>query len=105
MLPNWALYLIIGVSSFILLVCLGICCCYVRRLYNRKKNANKVKKFEKKDSTSDRLKRYKYNKGKEDPYLGNEGTGAFKPYNYQAHDNQSMLDPPTSMHIIGEIEM
>jgi hypothetical protein len=42
-LPEWALILIIVFSVLIGLTCLGICFCYVRRLYNRRKaNQSKV---------------------------------------------------------------
>jgi predicted small secreted protein len=47
------------------IVCLVICCWYVRRLYRRRKSQSKVKKFSKNDESIDgRMQKYKYNKTK-----------------------------------------
>lgn len=59
------MYLIIGVSGAIFIGCIVICCCYVRRMHLRKQNANRVKKY-RETSADERLKKYRYNKGKTD---------------------------------------
>lgn len=60
LLPKWAIIAIIVASAVVLIGCLIICFCYVRRLYRRKKNSmSKVKKL-KEETTEQRLSRYKY---------------------------------------------
>ena len=92
MFPSWALYLIIGVCSAIFVGCLTICFCFVRRIYNRKKNVSQVKKYVD-QSTEDKLKKYRYNKGKIDmSYYNNEGNAANKPFDYQSFNQTGTPD-------------
>ena len=61
--PMWVIYAAIGGGSFLFVVCLFICCCYVR-VQGRKRDEemhSKVKKYMAKNVTSeDKIARFKY---------------------------------------------
>lgn len=53
---KWIMWVAIGVSLFVLFACLFICCCYVRRMYNKKKQ----KKGQAAEFNETRIEKYKY---------------------------------------------
>ncbi len=89
-LPKWMLYALIIVAVSISLVCLFICFCYVRSMNNLSQR-DKVKKFKRKDdSTDDKLSKYKY---KADKIGGGGGGGDMSSSPLQGGDSAARGQP------------
>ena len=55
--PKWIIYVCASIGGVVLLGCLFLCCCYIRRLSLKKGDLNKVKKYA---AGEDKLSRFKY---------------------------------------------
>lgn len=98
--PMWIFHLAIGIASTIAFFCLLLCFCHVRTLYNQKKKKAKKQQAdvddEKRDNTSERMRKFKYNRGQNDEYddgPGDAGLASNQQYgNVPDNDNSGMTE-------------